>query len=136
MSVNLEIHVGLWTPKSVPYTAISASLRSRRVGSLLGPSCCSVMTTRNVFPSSIRWRPWTPVASWRTPGGGSSVSSTSAIRLLLVGSQPGNSMPAALRIRLRPPSQPTRYCARSDSPSDSSTSTPVSSCAKPVTSHP
>jgi hypothetical protein len=26
MSVNLEIHVGLWIPKSVPYTVISASL--------------------------------------------------------------------------------------------------------------
>ena len=49
---------------------------------------------------------------------------------------PGNSMPAALRIRLRPPSHPTRYCARSDWPSDSSTSMPVSSCAKPVTSRP
>ena len=49
---------------------------------------------------------------------------------------PGNSMPAALRIRLRPPSHPTRYSARSDGPSDSSTSTPVSSCANPVTSRP
>ena len=49
---------------------------------------------------------------------------------------PGNSMPAALRTRLRPPSHPTRYSARSDWPSDSSTSTPVSSCAKPVTSRP
>ena len=29
-------------------------------------------------------------------------------------------MPAALRIRLRPPSHLTRYCARSDWPSDSS----------------
>ena len=76
------------------------------------------------------------MASWRMPRGGSSVTSTSAIRLLLVGSHPGNSMPAALRMTLRPPSHPTRYCARSDSPSDSSTSTPVSSCAKPVTSHP
>ena len=63
MSVNLEIHVGLWIPKSVPYTAMSASLRSRRVGSLPGPSCCSVVTTRNVFPSCILWRPWTPAAS-------------------------------------------------------------------------
>ena len=68
------------------------------------------------------------------PSSGSSAISTSAIRLLVVGSQPGNSMPAALRTRLRPPSHPTRYCARSDRPSDSSTSTPVSSCAKPVTS--
>ena len=109
MSVNREIHVGLWIPKSVPNTAISASLSSRRVGSLPAPSRCSVVTTRNVLPSSILCRPWTPVASWRTPCGGSSVSSTSAIRLLLVGSQPGNSMPAALRITLRPPSHPTRY---------------------------
>jgi hypothetical protein len=74
--------------KSVPYTVISASLRSRRVGSLLGPSCCSVTTTRTVLPSSIVWRAWTPVASWRMPRGGSSVVSTSAIRLLLVGSHP------------------------------------------------
>jgi hypothetical protein len=63
MSVNLEIQVGLWIPKSVPYTVMSAALRSRRVGSLPGPSCCSVTTTRTVLPSSILWRPWTPVAS-------------------------------------------------------------------------
>jgi len=37
-------------------------------------------------------------------------------------------MPAAFRMRLRPPSHPTRYFARNDWPSDSSTSTPVSSC--------
>ena len=70
------------------------------------------------------------------PNSGSSVISTWAIRLLVVGSHPGNSMPAALRTTLRPPSHPTRYSARSDWPSDSSTSTPVSSCAKPVTSVP
>src|SRR5437879_5750471 len=35
-------------------------------------------------------------------------------------------MPAALRIRLRPPSHPTRYSARSVGPSDSATSTPAS----------
>jgi hypothetical protein len=30
MSVNLEIQVGLWTPKSVPYTAeLRATLRER-----------------------------------------------------------------------------------------------------------
>ena len=49
--------------------------------------------------------------------GGVSASSASAIRLLVVGSDPVNAMPAALRIRLRPPSHPTRYCARSDWPS-------------------
>ena len=54
-----------------------------------------------------------PRASRRIPhSDGSSSSSTSAIRLLVVGSHPGNLMPAALRIRLRPPSHPTRYCAR------------------------
>jgi hypothetical protein len=36
-SVNLEIHLGSWIPKSVPYTAVSASPRSARVGSLAGP---------------------------------------------------------------------------------------------------
>ena len=45
-------------------------------------------------------------------------------------------MPAALRITLRPPSHPTTYLARSDWPPDSSTSTPVSSWAIPVTSRP
>ena len=44
-SVNLEIHVGSWTPKSVPYTAVSASRRSASVGSVAGPSCCSVTTS-------------------------------------------------------------------------------------------
>ena len=63
MSENLEIHVASWIPKSVPYTAMSASLSSRRVGSPPGPGCCSVVTTRNVFPSSSLWRPWTPAAS-------------------------------------------------------------------------
>ena len=61
----------------------------------------------------------------RMPSSGSSAISTSAIMLLVVASQPGKSMPAALRTRLRPPSHPTRYCARSDWPSESATSTPV-----------
>ena len=63
MSVNLEIQVGLWIPKSVPYTVMSTSLRSRRVGSLLGPICCSVTTTRTGFPSSVLLMAWMPVAS-------------------------------------------------------------------------
>jgi hypothetical protein len=63
------------------------------------------------------------------PYSGSPAISTSAIRLLVVASHSGNSMPAALRIRLRPPSHPTRQSARSDRPSDGSTSTPVSSRA-------
>ena len=66
-----------------------------------------------------------PVSSMRMPAGVCSVTSTSAIRLLLVASQPGNSMPAALRITLRPPSAPTRYRARSGPPSARRTSTPV-----------
>ncbi len=45
-------------------------------------------------------------------------------------------MPAALRTRLRPPSQPTRYASRSTPPSASATSTPSSSWTKPVTSQP
>ena len=55
----------------------------------------------------------------RKPNSGSSSISTSAMIQLVVGSQPANSMPAALRTTLRPPSQPTRYSARSDVPSDS-----------------
>jgi hypothetical protein len=43
----------------------------------------------------------------------------------VVGSQPAKSIPAALRTALRPPSQPTRYCARSDVPLDSATSAVV-----------
>ena len=60
-------------------------------------------------------RAWMPRASRRMPNSGSSAISTSAIRLLVVGSHPGNSMPAAFRTTLRPPSHPTRYSARSDS---------------------
>ena len=48
-SVNREIQVGSWTPKSVPKAATSDSLRSRSVGSLLGPICRSVVTTRTVL---------------------------------------------------------------------------------------
>ncbi len=77
-----------------------------------------------------------PISLWRMPYSGSSAISTSAIRVLIVASQPGNSMPAALRIALRPPSQPTRCRARSERPSVSSTSTPASSWANPVTSCP
>jgi len=47
-------------------------------------------------------------AQQRNASSPQSASSTSAIRELVVGSHPGNSMPAALRIRLRPPSHPTR----------------------------
>ena len=66
-----------------------------------------------------------PVSSRRVPSSGSSSISTSPISALVVGSHPGNSMPAALRTTLRPPSHPTRYRARSDPPSESATSTPV-----------
>ena len=74
--------------------------------------------------------------SRRKPSSGSSSISTSAIIQLVEGSNPGKSMPAALRTRLRPPSQPTRYAAESGGRPDSSTSTPSSSCAKPTTSRP
>ncbi len=89
-----------------------------------GPSSSKTTSPSRISYSSLP-RAWTPRASWRMPNSGSSAISASAIRLLVVGSHPGNSMPAALRIRLRPPSHPTRYSARSDSPSDSSTSTPA-----------
>jgi hypothetical protein len=49
-------------------------------------------------PSSNLLRAWTPLSSRRKPHSDSSAISTSAIRLLVVGSHPGNSMPAALRI--------------------------------------
>jgi hypothetical protein len=65
-----------------------------------------------------------PFSSCRMPSCGSSSISTSAISELTEGSQPGNSMPAALRMTLRPPSHPTRNCARRRRPSESSTSTP------------
>jgi hypothetical protein len=53
MSVNRETDVGLCTPKSVPHTAISASLRSDRVGSLVGQRCCSVTMTPAGPPSCV-----------------------------------------------------------------------------------
>ena len=86
---------------------------------MAGPSSRSVTITRTVRPSSNTCSPWMPVASWRGPTGVSSVTSTSAIRWLRVASGPTNSMPAAWRITLRPPSAPTRYCVRSGSPSAS-----------------
>ena len=48
------------------------------------------------------------------------MTSTSAIRLLRVASSPTKSMPTARRITLRPPSAPTRYCARSGFPAATS----------------
>src|SRR5262245_41766686 len=44
---------------------MSASLRSRRVGSLVRPRCCSVTRTRTRPSSSSRLREWTPAVSWR-----------------------------------------------------------------------
>jgi hypothetical protein len=69
------------------------------------------MTSPSRISYSTRPMPWMPTASRRMPSSGGSAISASAIRLLVVGSQPGNSMPAALRTTLRPPSQPTRYSA-------------------------
>ena len=135
-SVNREIQVGSCTPKSVPKTEMSASLRSASVGSSGPPSCRSVVTTRYVRPSGIGCSPCTPDSSWRMPEGGSCVTWTSAMRLLRVASHPGNPIPAALRIALRPPSAPTRNFARIVPPSRNSTSTPSSSWTKPVTSRP
>ncbi len=37
MSVNLEIHVGLWIPKSVPYTAIERLAQIAQGGLAAGP---------------------------------------------------------------------------------------------------
>src|SRR4051812_23932549 len=48
-----------------------------------------------------------PPPPGRRPSAGSSAISTSAMSWLVVASQPGKSMPAALRMRLRPPSHPT-----------------------------
>ena len=59
-------------------------------------------------PASITLIPWIPTSSYRMPVGVSSVTSTSAIRWLRVASAPTNSMPAARRMTLRPPSAPTR----------------------------
>ena len=72
------------------------------------PSCRSATTTRTGPSSAIRFIPLIPTSLWRMPYAGSSAISTSAIRVLIVASQPGNSIPAALRIALRPPSQAIR----------------------------
>src|SRR5215211_6237468 len=60
-----------------------------------------------ISPSRISYStlpmPWMPVSSRRIPSSGSSRISASAIKQLVVGSHPGNAIPAALRIRLRPP---------------------------------
>ena len=119
--MNREIHVGLCTPKSRPVDGderlaeIVERRLARRADLPLGqhdaaPAC---------RPPSLPMADAARAPSRRSPSGGSSAISTSAIIQLVDASQPGNSMPAVLRTRLRPPSQPTRYCARSDVPSDS-----------------
>ena len=89
------------------------------------------MSTTRGLPRSRSPGPMPPPPR-RRPICGSSLVSTSAISQLTDGSHPGKSMPAARRTRLRPPSQPTRYSARSVVSPDTSTSTPPSSCARPT----
>ena len=82
MSVNREIQVGLWTPKSVPYTAMSASLRSPQGGLAVVPDVplghhrpptrFAVLQPAEGMDAAAR--------RWRMPNSGSSVISTSAIR--------------------------------------------------------
>src|ERR1700716_758616 len=76
------------------------------------------VTLTRTGPRFSIWRnEWSPPLRCR-PQGGSSVISTSATRQLVEGSHPGKGIPAVLRTRLRPPSQPTRYDARSAGPAD------------------
>ena len=94
-------------------------------GSPVGSTRRSLSTTPYGPPPSTGLTGPIPPPSGRMPSSGSSSISTSAIIQLVDGARPGNSIPAALRTRLRPPSQPTRYCARNPESSDSATSTPV-----------
>jgi hypothetical protein len=106
-----------------------------RVG-ISGRAGRSISTTRYGAPPASGLTGPIPPPSGRMPICGWSAISTSAISQLVVAAQPANSMPAALRTTLRPPSQPTRYCARIWLPAENSTTTPVSSWVNPVTSRP
>ncbi|SHW68241.1 Uncharacterised protein [Mycobacteroides abscessus subsp. abscessus] len=94
------------------------------------------MTKTRTGPSSSNLKMECSAPCRWMPHSGSSVIWTSATRQLVDGSQPGKSIPAIFRVRLRPPSQPTRYCARSVEPSESSTRTASSDEVNPVTSRP
>jgi len=139
--VRASIHLdgsARYTSRLNETAARSLAVRTRCPARQRAPAGSGLPPTRHVrrAESTRRWErrpPRVPEApTYQRTRRRSTESSTSAVRLLVVGSHPGNSMPAALRIRLRTPSQPMRYSARSDWPSDSSTSTPVSSCANPV----
>ena len=54
------------------------------------------------------------MASWRIPHSGSSAVSTSAINELVVGSHPGNPMPAAFRMTCVPHRSRPTISARTD----------------------
>ena len=62
---------------------MSASLRSRSVGSVVAPTFRSVTMTRTGPPFGILLREWMPSASRRIPHSGSSAISTSASRWLI-----------------------------------------------------
>src|SRR5438128_2650846 len=88
---------------------MSASRTSCRVGSSVRSRSGTMRVTPTRPPSA---GPMPPPP--RKPNSGTCSISTSAMIQRVVGSQPAKSIPAALRTALRPPSQPTRYCARSD----------------------
>src|SRR5207248_11174413 len=69
-------------------------------------------------PPSALLKAWRPRALSWTPHFGSSVGWTSAINVLVVGSHPGYSMPAALRTTLRPPSRSEEHTSELQSPYD------------------
>ena len=87
---------------------------SSSVGSRSARASGSVRTTRTARRPRAGRSPWTPTASWRSPSSGGPRSSRPR-RSGCCASRPspGSRCRPALRIRLRPPSHPTRYCARS-----------------------
>ena len=105
MSVNREIQVGLCTLSRSRRAETSASLRSWRVG----PAVCTT-GRRSRRPGQHLLRQVdgadapTLWGACRSPAHPS--ISTSAIIQLVEGSKPTKSIPADLRTRLRPPSQP------------------------------
>ena len=124
---------------------MSASLRSRRVGSPVGPTCRSVTMTR---PARVLEDHLAVADLVLHPAEGmdaEGVAADAPFRLLGhlgLGDQVAGRRIPARESRCRPPCGPgcVRRRSRRDiapaasCPSDSSTSTPVSSCAKPVTS--
>ncbi len=101
-----------WIDSPVSFSQVSASSSNVGVGPSGGGAMSSWMVMRST-PSSSRAAMTMPLVT-RSPmyRGRTSAPMMSARYMPRVGAVPGKSMPARRRMRLLPPSQPTRYRLR------------------------